>query len=288
MTANYFLERYAAWGFAQDPHARSQTTIRVNTIKTSAKNLFAQLSKQIKLEKISYLSDGYAAVSNFNLVSTPQYLQGFFYIQEAASQIPALILDPQPVDVVADLCSAPGSKTTQIAQIMQNKGLLIAVDNNTARLQKVANNLERCGVTNCVLLRKDALYVGDLNLQFDKILLDAPCSGNFVIDSEWFEKRSISGVQDNARVQKQLILAAFDCLKVDGTLVYSTCSLEKEEDEEVVEHLLTARKDAKLAPMTFPIGSPGLTDSTLGCLRLWPSLTGTQGFFIAKITKVAK
>ncbi len=304
--ANFFLERYAAWGFAQNPLAEdsqinpqikaktaktatpTQITIRVNTLKTTAKQLISQISKKMKIEKISYLPDGYEVTAAFNLVSTPQYLQGYFYIQEAASQIPAIILDPKPSEIIADLCCAPGSKTTQIAQMMKNTGTLFSVDSNSVRLQKVQHNLERCGVTNCLLVRKDVMYLSDLNTQFDKILLDAPCSGNFVIDADWFDKRSISGVQENARLQKQLIVAAFDCLKSGGTLVYSTCSLEKEENEEVVEHLLAQRADSALEPITFPIGSPGLTEKAKGTLRLWPSLTGTQGFFVAKIVKSPK
>jgi len=288
--ANFFLERYAAWGFPQNSEVdiSPQTTIRINTLKTTHKSLLSQMlhGKKIKLDKIDYLPDGFAATAAFNLVSTPQYLQGYFYIQETASQIPAIILDPKPDEIVADLCCAPGSKTTQIAQMMKNAGTLFSVDSNSTRLQKVQNNLERCGVTNCLLIRKDVMYLSDLNQQFDKILLDAPCSGNFVIDIDWFDKRSISGVEENARLQKQLLVSAFDCLKPGGTMVYSTCSLEREENEEVVEHLLAQKTDAQLIPIKFPIGSPGLTEKTSGTLRLWPSLTKTQGFYIAHIRKL--
>jgi 16S rRNA C967 or C1407 C5-methylase (RsmB/RsmF family) len=168
---------------------------------------------------------------------------------------------------------------------MDNKGQLISVDNNTIRLQKVQHNLERCGVENCLLVRKDVLYLSDLGIQFDRILLDAPCSGNYVIDDGWFEKRSIAGVEENARLQKQLILAAFDCLKPGGVLVYATCSLEREEDEDVVEHLLSQRKSASVENIDFPLGSSGLTPAAAGTLRMWPTQTGTQGFYVAKIRK---
>lgn len=288
MATNFFLERYASWGFPQSPTQRSRPAIRVNTLKISTSQFNKEFGKKIKLEKIPYLIDGYFATANFSLVSSPPYLQGFFYIQEAASQLPAQILDPKKTDIVADLCCAPGSKTTQLAQIMQNQGTLISVDSNSIRLQKVQNNLERCGVTNCLLVRKDVMYISDLKTQFDKILLDAPCSGNFVIDEDWFDKRSISGVQENARLQKQLIISSFDCLKQGGTMIYSTCSLEIEENEEVVEHLLKQRPGAKLIPINpkeLKIGDSGLTDKAKGTLRLWPSKTATQGFFIAHIVK---
>lgn len=288
MATNYFLERYASWGFPQSPTIKSRTTLRINTLKISSSQFNQEFGKKIKLEKVPYLRDGYFATANFSLVSSPQYLQGFFYIQEAASQLPAQILNPKPTDAVADLCCAPGSKTTQLAQLMHNNGTLYSVDSNSIRLQKVQNNLERCGVTNCILIRKDVLYLSDIRVQFDKILLDAPCSGNFVIDEDWFDKRSISGVQENARLQKQLIIAAFDCLKSGGEMIYSTCSLEIEENEQVVEHLLAQRPGAKIIPINpkeVKIGDHGLTDAAKHTLRLWPSSTGTQGFYIAHISK---
>lgn len=288
MATNFFLERYNSWGFPQDPNVKSKVAIRINTLKTTFAQVKHHSANKIKFEKIPYLTDGYFATANFSLASSTQYLHGFYYIQESASQLPAQILNPKPTDVVADLCCAPGSKTTQLAQLMQNKGILYSLDSNSVRLQKVQHNLERCGVTNVVIIRKDVMYLSDVHQQFDKILLDAPCSGNFVIDEGWFDKRSISGVQENARLQKQLIIAAFDCLKSGGEMVFSTCSLEIEENEEVVEHLLAQRKDASLiaiSPKQLGVGNHGLTDKAKDTLRLWPSKAGTQGFYIAHISK---
>jgi 16S rRNA C967 or C1407 C5-methylase (RsmB/RsmF family) len=117
---------------------------------------------------------------------------------------------------------------------------------------------------------------------FDKVLLDAPCSGNFVTDSAWFEKRSIEGIRLMAKTQKELLRAAVRVLKPSGTLVYSTCSLEPEEDEDVIEWALDTFP-IKLVETGLNVGDSGITDRTKLCRRFWPEKTGTQGFFIAKM-----
>lgn len=243
--------------------------IRINVLKCNPHEMLARLKKEgVKLEKIDGLDFGYRYSASFSLGSTPEYLQGFYYLQETASQFAAKTLNPLPGDHVLDMCAAPGSKTTHLAQLMKNEGVIVALDNKTWRLSALRNNLERCGVTNTIVYNKDARYVRDFKQQFDKILLDAPCSGNFLLDDDWFEKRTLEDIKTNSTVQRQLVQAGFDVLKTNGTLVYSTCSLEPEEDEEVIEW---AKQE-------------------LGCKvisqkRFWPDVTHTQGFFIAVLQK---
>ena len=281
---NFFLKRYKELGHDIDPaKIELKQSIRVNTLKISEQEVITRLKKKkIRLNKIPFTDQGYWAEADFSLSSTPEYLQGYFYIQEAASQLPVQALDPEKDDIVLDMCAAPGSKTTHLAQHMGNRGIIIALDSNTSRLKALKNNLERCGVKNCLVYQKDAKHAADMGLKFDKVLLDAPCSGNFATDPGWFDKRNIEDIKSLAKTQKSLLRAAIQVLKPSGTLVYSTCSLEPEEDEEVIEWVLD-NLSVKLAPTGLRIGEKGITEKTSLCTRFWPEKTHTQGFFIANM-----
>ncbi|MBW2967470.1 RsmB/NOP family class I SAM-dependent RNA methyltransferase [Candidatus Woesearchaeota archaeon] len=281
---NPFLKRYKDLGHTLDTEKTVlKQAIRINTLKAPEDYVIAQLKKRgVRLRKISFTDHGYWADADFSLSSTPQYLQGFFYIQETASQLPVKVLDPNKGDVVLDMCAAPGSKTTQLAQNMNNQGSIVALDRNPARLAALKNNLERCGVKDVVVYQKDAVHADDLKMKFDRILLDAPCSGNFTTDPGWFEKRTIEGIRAMAKTQKALLRTAVNLLKPGAILVYSTCSLEPEEDEQVIEWALD-NLPLKLQDTGLNIGDSGITGKTGLCRRFWPDKTGTQGFFIAKL-----
>ncbi|MBU0461123.1 MAG: RsmB/NOP family class I SAM-dependent RNA methyltransferase [Nanoarchaeota archaeon] len=283
---NRFLERYKKLGQDIDPNEiKIKPSLRVNTLKINESDLIRRLkNKKVRLEKIPFLENGYWYESAFSLGSTPEYLQGYYYLQEAASQLPAQALSPAKDDVVLDCCAAPGSKTTQLAQIMDNEGMIIALDNNKKRLESLKNNVERMGVKNAMIYQIDAKMVKSLGMIFDKILVDAPCSGNFAIDKDWLTKRDMAGIKNNAMKQKSIISICINILKPDGILVYSTCSLEPEEDEQIIEYALN-NFDVKLEKLDLDIGDPGITSKTKLCKRLWPNKTGTQGFFIAKLRK---
>ena len=270
-------------------------TFRVNTLKIPPDLLIKRLSAMgVEVKPIKWLTCGYAVShARFSIGASLEYLLGYLYTQEAASQLPVQILDPKPGELVADIAAAPGGKTTQLAQWMNNEGIIVALEKGD-RVFSLKNNLERCGVSNAVVFKKDARFLSDLHLEFDKILIDAPCSGNFVGDTKWFGKRSISGIHDRSVLQKELLKSAFKCLKGGGLMVYSTCSLEPEENELVVDFALRKCKGLKLVSFQSP-GDPGLTlvfekkldPSIIHCRRLWPWKTGTQGFFIAKFVKEA-
>lgn len=289
------IQRYNELGERFNPADVSiKSSLRVNTLKIQEKELISRLTKKkVKLEKIPFVDNGYYYRSNFSLGATPEYLQGYYYLQEGASQLPVKALDPKPNEKVLDMAAAPGSKTTQMAQFMQNKGTIVALDTNIKRLETLRNNLERLSVTNTLIYKKDARFADDLGIKFDKVLLDAPCSGNFCIEKEFFKKRNVQDFKLKAKTQKELLRAAVKVLKKGGVLVYSTCSLEPEEDEEVIDWLLKKYPEMKPEDTGLNVGDEGLTEIFEKQLnpkikmtrRLWPHKTGTQGFFIAKLVK---
>jgi NOL1/NOP2/sun family putative RNA methylase len=285
-----FLDRYRQLG-AEFSNFKPVQCIRTNTLKITNEDLRERLHQRgIVLSKIPYARDGFfVARTRFSVSASIEHLQGLFYIQESASQIPVEVLNPEENELVLDMTAAPGGKTTQMAQYMNNKGCIVACD--IKKVEELKNNLERLGVQNCIVYNMDALKIRDLGLEFDKILLDAPCSGNYLIDRDWFEKRTIAGIEKGSQLQRQLLSAAVSVLKKDGVLVYSTCSLEPEENELVVDWALKSL-DVRLEPISN-IGSNGLVNvfgkelnnDIKRTKRFWPYKTGTQGFFIAKFRK---
>ena len=190
-----------------------------------------------------------------------------------------------------DACAAPGGKTVQLADLMQNTGAIIALDVKRQRLTALSNQLERCRVKNTIACHMDATQASRLKIKFDRILLDAPCSGNFATDTEWFSKRTIKDVERNAKLQREILTEATKVLKDDGEIVYSTCSLEPEENE---LNINWAMKSLKLQVEKINCyGEKALTnvfgkqlDSSLeNCRRIWPEKT--QGFFVCKLKKRA-
>lgn len=266
--------------------------IRVNTLKTNEQDLIEALEKQgVQLSKIEWLPLAYTAAADFSLASTKEYLLGQFYIQEAASQVPALILYPKEGQTVLDMCASPGSKTTQLAALMNNTGTIIALDIGQ-RVTKLTYNLERCAVTNTAVYKHDARFFLTGTQQVDAILLDAPCAGNFMIEENWYEKRSLLDIKSRTMLQKELFKHAVNLLKKGGTLVYSTCSLEPEEDEEIIDWALQ-RLPVDIVDVDFPLGQNALESfgkktydpKVSKAKRFHPKNTQTQGFFVAKLIK---
>ncbi|MCF7866017.1 RsmB/NOP family class I SAM-dependent RNA methyltransferase [Candidatus Woesearchaeota archaeon] len=292
---NILLERYQQLkNQIRNLKPKIKPAIRINTLKGTEEEIVTNLRKKgIKLQKIPFLNHAYWYKATFSLASTPEYLQGQIYIQETASQIPPIILNPEPTDLVLDMAASPGSKTTQIAQLMKNKGVILAIDNDKERIPKLRNNIERLSIKNTIVICIDSSKIKELNITFDKILLDAPCSGNYCIEKDYFLKRSIKDFENRAKIQKKLLIAAHSVLKSGGTLVYSTCSLEPEEDELVIDWFLKNYKDMDLEKINLTIGEPGNTKifnkninpEIIKTIKLWPDKTNTQGFFIAKLKK---
>lgn len=283
------LERYEKWGFKQDLNILERQCIRVNTNLISPKKLLQRFSeKKVNVEKVEFLTNGYFVDSDFPISSMNEFLQGYFYIQESSAQIPVEIIKDYIKDkkfdelVVLDLCCAPGGKTTQLSEALKNKGKIVSVDSSRERLEKVCYNLERMKVVNVDLYCYDCLRLPFEKNYFDVVLLDVPCSGNYLQEKDWLDKRQFSDFKIKSEIQKQMIQEVAKFLKKGGLLIYSTCSLEKEENEEVVESILPI---LKLDKINISFGESGLTENTKLCKRIWPTQNKNPGFFIAKFIK---
>jgi NOL1/NOP2/sun family putative RNA methylase len=295
MATNPFLKRYEQLGWAADPAIRTTGAFRVNTLIANDDEVAKRLvAKNIKLERVPFVKHGFfIRKASFSLGATPEYLRGLFYLQDAAAQVPAEVLRPQPSDLVLDCCASPGGKTTQMAAMMDNRGVIISFEKNNNRIASLRANLERCGVNNVIVYNDDASEATKLGMQFDKVLLDAPCAGNFASDKEWFQKRTLEDVKRNNEVQRLLLQAATKALKPGGVMVYSTCSLEPEEDEMMMDWAI---KNLPLVcidtGLSSSVGSPGLTqpfgkqlDRQIALTRrFWPD-GNHEGFFVAKLVK---
>jgi NOL1/NOP2/sun family putative RNA methylase len=289
----FFVERYERLGWTFED-VKPRQAIRFNVTNASGKNVEERLEAiGVQLEKVPFLETGYwVRGSKVSVGATAEYLLGFYSVQEAAAQIPATLFSDLKDRTVLDACAAPGGKTVQLTDLMANTGLVAALDVRKRRLNALANHLERCRVSNTAVYNLDARQASRLKLKFDRILVDAPCSGNFVTDKKWFYRRTLKDVERNARLQREILTEAAKCLSDDGELVYSTCSLEPEENEFnmdwAVKHLNLQIENVDC------YGQNGLTEvfgkhldaSVKRCRRVWPS--ETQGFFACKLKKVSK
>lgn len=276
----------------------AKKAIRVNTLKATPENIQKRLEDTWKLTPVPWCKEGFwiehKTEDRFDVGNIPEHQMGYFYVQDPASMMPAIVLNPQPGEKVLDMCAAPGSKTTQMAMYMQNKGVLVANDIQGRRLASLGINLQRCGVSNTIITKQQGNYYRKLD--FDRILVDAPCSGTGTIrrSLKTMKMYSPNLVSRMANIQRQLIKAGFMGLKPGGTMVYSTCTQGPEENEAVVTHLLREFDNAELLPVELNIKkSPVVTEfedldinpEVKKCLRIYPQDNDTEGFFVSKIQK---
>jgi len=226
---------------------------------------------------------------------TREALLGYYHPQALTSALVSRIVAPQPGELICDLCAAPGSKTSHMAQLMDNKGIIVANEPVHTRLAVLEYNLKHLGISNVVTTH----YTGQnfpLRCKFTRVLVDAPCSGerNYRCDMQGRAqqgRRATGAPDDLARLQKQLLIRGFDILAPGGSLIYATCTYNPAENEAVVQELLEQRP-ATIQPITLPgPHSPGLLqwkeytyDACMqNCWRLYPHQTGSVGFFVASI-----
>jgi len=287
-----FLKRYKILFKDLDSFLKANeketTCIRVNTLKISKDELRKRLEERgIILEEIDY---GFKILkSDFSISSCPEHLFGYFYIQGEAEMNIVPFFDLE--DLVIDMCAAPGGKTTQISELMKNKGVVLAFD--VDRIEALKNNIQRLGVENCIVFKKDSTK---LDIKARNILLDAPCTGSGVIRKDPTRKysRSMKDIYFCQDLQKKLLEAGIKALKKDGELIYCTCSLEPEENEYVIDWALK-NFDISLEEINTKINGKNLVngfqnpfgkklDSEVKkCKRFLPHIHDTHGMFVAKV-----
>jgi NOL1/NOP2/sun family putative RNA methylase len=272
-------------------------SLRVNTLKASHEEIVALL-RDIKLHRLSFFGDGYSILGKYPLGKHIAHNLGLIYVQEVASMIPVVVLDPQPGEFVLDMCAAPGSKTTQIAQMMVNRGMLIANEISRKRIRGLIHNIKRCGLINEAVISMSGQKLHRIfDDYFDRILIDAPCSAEGTIRKSkavlyhW----GIKNIKRMSRVQIGLVMSGFRALRPGGTMVYSTCTIAPEENEMVVSYLLEKFPEAEILPVQlrdFKVRA-GVTrwqGTTFDrrvelCARVLPQDNDTAPFFIARLTK---
>ena len=275
-------------------------SIRCNTLKINCDRLKERLeSKNLELREISWFKKGFYVLKGSEKIGyLHEYLFGYYFIQGASSMIPPLELNPSPTDIVLDMCAAPGGKTTHLAELMGNEGVIVAIELNRERMKTLRSNISRMGVSNTILIRTDARKISVLKEKFSKILLDAPCTGEGLlpIDPTRKTKTKLEDLYRTASRQIKLIKAAIEALAPGGELVYSTCSIAPEENEFVINEVLNMFDNIKLGELSVipSFGVKGFTEvfgtrlnsDISKCYRIFPHKHEMEGFFICKIVKI--
>ena len=277
------------------------TVIRTNTLKTRREDLMATLTERgMALEPLApWSKEGIKiARSQVPIGATPEYLAGHYMLQAASSMCSVMALRPQQKERILDMASAPGGKTSHIAQMMRNTGVLVANDIKKSRLKSTAANLARLGVQNCLICNYDGRRFPAVMGGFDRVLLDAPCTGFGVIarDPSIKVQKTVKDVLRMAHLQKELLLAAIDSAdansKTGGVIVYSTCSVCVEENEEVVQYALE-RRNVRIVATGLEHATPGFTrfgkrrfhPNMNLTSRFYPHVHNMDGFYVTKFVK---
>jgi NOL1/NOP2/sun family putative RNA methylase len=285
----------------------SPSSIRVNTLKISVENCKKRLEDygwelDQPIKKYPEILIIKSRLKPGELGKTKEHLLGYYYVQDISSMLPLLALLPTREDIFLDLCASPGSKTTQAASMMENSGVLIANELSLGRISILNSNLERCGVSNAIVTKNDGIRFckrvrKKTKFVFDKILVDAPCSGEGTLRKSlktfnmWNEKV----IFNLSKIQKRLAAEALKCLRVDGEMIYSTCTLGPEENEAVVDFLI---KNFEIEILDIEIEGIKLREGVVSWRgeeydsqvqkgrRLYPQDNNTDGFFLCKIKKL--
>ena len=286
------------YAFLEMMDTQRPVTIRVNSLRTQRAGLVKALTeKTVSMEPVDEVSKMAFKInaSKVPIGATPEYLAGHYMLQSAASMLAVRALAPQPGEKVLDMASAPGGKTTYIGQLMKNKGIIIANDMKTERTKALFYNCQRMGLTNVIITNFDGRKFPSCMKNFDRILLDAPCTGLGVIsrDPSIKAKRNMMDIYKAAHLQRELLRKAIDLCKVGGYVVYSTCSFAVEENEAVVDYACRSRY-VKIVDTGLELENKAVTkykeshfnDRMKYCIRVLPHVHNMDGFFVAKLLKV--
>lgn len=268
---------------------KRKVTLRVNTIKMKEDELENFLiNSKINYSKVSFYSSAYILenIREEEIRNWEFYKEGKIYLQSLSSMLPPLVLEPKAKENILDMAAAPGGKTTQISALSENTALITACEKNKIRYERLEYNVNKQGAKGINLMRIDARNLSDF-FSFDKILLDAPCSGSGILnlENENIEKNFTEElIERSVKLQETLLKKAIKILKVGGELIYSTCSILKEENEDLLERILN--KNLELIPIANNIleNVPKLPVKLEGTLCVMPNEL-YEGFFVAKIRK---
>lgn len=285
--------------------SRPPKSIRVNTLKISPTELKKRLEKYGW--KITTFNDHPEIIRIDSelfpgeIGKTKEHLLGYYYVQEITSMMPIIALQPKKEDILLDLCASPGSKTTQAAAIMENSGTIIANDLSIGRISILSANIEKNSVTNTIITRHDGLELCSrlkkMKFFFDKILVDAPCSGegNIRVSPRTYLEWSVGMLKKLSKKQKKLASSAYELLLPGGMMIYSTCTHAPEENEDVIQYLIENYDDIRILPIEdLPIRSrPGILGwegekfdkDMINARRIYHHDNDMEGFFLCKITK---
>jgi len=286
------LQRFLA--ISQQPLRKS---VRVNTLKISVADFLARTAQYgWRLTPVPWCAEGFWIErddESLPLGSVAEHLSGLFYIQEASSMLPVTALFAAAPDAqqVMDMAAAPGSKTTQLAALMHNRGAILANEYSASRVKVLHANISRCGVSNVALTHFDGRVFGAaLPEQFDAILLDAPCSGEGVVrkDADALRNWTLASTEAIAATQRDLIDSAFHALRPGGVLIYSTCTLNTIENQQVIAWLLTRYPDAiEILSLQDLFAGAEAALTPEGYLHVFPHCFDSEGFFVARLRKTA-
>lgn len=268
--------------------------LRINTLKIDV-NSFLKINPFF-LESVPWCREGFYYAEGDRPGKHPYHEAGLYYIQEPSAMAVGTILDPQPGDRVLDLCGAPGGKSTHIAAMLQGKGLLVSNEIHPARAKILSQNIERMGIRNCIVTNEEPQHLAQRFIAyFDKILVDAPCSGEgmFRKEPDACQEWSMENVAACAVRQIDILSFAAKMLRPQGQLVYSTCTFSPDENERVIEQFLRAHKEFSLIEVKAYEGfESGRVEWTAEgshnlkkAFRLWPHRLRGEGHFIAVLEK---
>jgi 16S rRNA (cytosine967-C5)-methyltransferase len=258
--------------------------LRVNTLKTNIEQVESAIAGS---QRIPNVPNALRLLSNAGAIQNlPGYAEGWWIVQDSSAQLVSYLVDPQPGEIVADACAAPGGKTLHLAELMQDQGTVWAIDKTASRLKKLQQNIDRLGVTSIQILTSDSRNVPDLKGKCDRVLVDAPCSGlgtlNRHADARW--RQTPESAADLAQLQQEILTEAASWLKPQGVLVYSTCTLNPLENESVIEKFLNQHPNWAIEQPTHP-ALIALT-SQQGWIKVLPHCHNMDGFFMVRLKQI--
>lgn len=263
----------------------ADTVIRVNTLKTDADKLISILNNEgITAEKSAVINDALIITKSGALHKTKAYTDGLFHVQDTSSQLCCKALNVQSDDIVLDVCAAPGGKSFTLCQMLENSGMVYSFDIHQHRIKLIENGAKRLGITNLTAMENDASLFNATIPQADKILCDVPCAGLGVIRKKpEIRYKNYDEINSLPELQYQILKTSSEYLKVGGTLVYSTCSLNPDENENVIKRFLDENKNFESVKILAEL--PRYSNDT-DYISLMPHIHGCDGFFIAAVRKI--